>query len=555
MAEANNEVVMDYYDANQLQPPYTVSDAMRASGFTADVAETVADELFIHSFKACKDKSKEALTRNFKALSAIAANKGGIKFTPKQQSCIEAFTQWVKHQYRMGRDPSSVRFEPNRAYDILERATTHDQYLAKHEAISAAAKPEKLTKDIRWDDWYPSFQNYLRAIPGRNGIPLLYVIRDDDEPNDMAKEDYLDEYVLRAKLSGEAYIADRKEVHTYITNLIAQNEEAEAVVKILENERDGRKDWKSLKLHYEGQGVFTSKIVNAEKDIDNLIYIGEKAAHMNWLTFEQKLTGAFNTLVHYKKREVYDNDMKLRKLLGKIKCDWLQPIATQISVELTKIPITFTYERAMLALRTEVQRRFPPGSSPGKIRRTIQKLEGDSSVASSRGSYGSYRGRGYNGGRGRGRGRGYGRGYGRGRGRGYQSQQYRNDQETKQITLLNGKTITYHPSIKYADHIYQQFTPQQKDMLREERARHRERNGSRNGEKRTIEELYQSLDKRFNDLESKMSHDSRSIPPEVSAVNVSRTGEVSQVTTGTTIMGGRNEQASIRSHSRGGRKG
>ena len=48
----------------------------------------------------------------------------------------------------------------------------------------------------------------------------------------------------------EAFTIDAAEVHTFIVNLIAQNEEAESVIKLYEDEREGRKDWGTLKSHY-----------------------------------------------------------------------------------------------------------------------------------------------------------------------------------------------------------------------------------------------------------------------------------------------------------------
>ena len=43
---------------------------------------------------------------------------------------------------------------------------------------------------------------------------------------------------------GEYFTIDASEVHTFIFNIIAHNEEAESVIKLYEDERDRRKDWK-----------------------------------------------------------------------------------------------------------------------------------------------------------------------------------------------------------------------------------------------------------------------------------------------------------------------
>ena len=91
--------------------------------------------------------------------------------------------------------------------------------------------------------------------------------------------------------------------------------------------------------------------------------------------------------------------MKLRTLLEKFKCEWLDPIKETISVKLTGMPVTITYDQALRAFKSEVNNKFPPTlSTTTPTRCHIQEV--------SRGR--SHFGRG-------------GRGNGRGSGIGYQS--------------------------------------------------------------------------------------------------------------------------------------
>ena len=138
----------------------------------------------------------------------------------------------------MDRDPSMIQFPSDRISEIRNKARTHKLYIERYETISAAAKPAKFTKDTKWEDWAPSFINYLRTIPGRNGVPLMYVIRDeDDQP--LRSIDYLDDYIAKAPLEGAAFTTDTTQVHVYLINLIAQNDEAEAVIKANDTDRNG----------------------------------------------------------------------------------------------------------------------------------------------------------------------------------------------------------------------------------------------------------------------------------------------------------------------------
>ena len=107
----------------------------------------------------------------------------------------------------------------------------------------------RLTKQVKREDWAPTFINYLRDIPGRDGVSLKYVIRSNDLPYITPNKDFLDGYINNSTLIGEAFTIDAAEVHTFIVNLISQNEESESVIKVHEKERDRRKYWKALKFH------------------------------------------------------------------------------------------------------------------------------------------------------------------------------------------------------------------------------------------------------------------------------------------------------------------
>jgi hypothetical protein len=47
-----------------------------------------------------------------------------------------------------------------------------------------AANPGKFRDESKWPELNKAFTNYLSVIPGVSGIPLSYVIRDDEEPDE-----------------------------------------------------------------------------------------------------------------------------------------------------------------------------------------------------------------------------------------------------------------------------------------------------------------------------------------------------------------------------------
>ena len=88
-------------------------------------------------------------------------------------------------------------------------------------------------------------------------------------------------------------------------------------------------------------------------DIDyvlkNLFYAGEKKPHMWWIEFERRLNIPFQTYVKREGRVFHSDYMKLRTLLQKVKCKWLNPIKATIAVRLTESPVTITYDQTLIA--------------------------------------------------------------------------------------------------------------------------------------------------------------------------------------------------------------
>jgi hypothetical protein len=113
-------------------------------------------------------------------------------------------------------------------------------------------------------------------------------------------------------------------------------------------QNNGRLDFIALKDHYEGVGLHALDITKAESVLSNLHYGGKKKPHMWWEEFEKQLTSAFTTT--HNKREgqmAHSPEMKLRILLTKVMADFLVPAKAGIGIELTRIPMTLTYEQAL----------------------------------------------------------------------------------------------------------------------------------------------------------------------------------------------------------------
>jgi hypothetical protein len=171
-------------------PVYTVYGAMVASGVNDDAifdgdtpAVRIAADLFGDDFSTCMDKGMEELDAEFKSYSDLTINQGQIRLLPGTKRTIRAFIQWARDERRLGRDPTTRAFPVADTPNLTRRYKTHAQFVKKSTTLSDAAKPAKCTSETKWTDWAPSFLNYLRTIPRRDGVPLKYVCRTGEMPS------------------------------------------------------------------------------------------------------------------------------------------------------------------------------------------------------------------------------------------------------------------------------------------------------------------------------------------------------------------------------------
>ena len=536
--------------------PFTMHDAMIACGvnnvilFNGETpAQRMAVDIFDDDFASCIDKTQLEFDDDLKGYSALTVANGQIRLPPATKKNIRAFMHWTSDKLRLGEDPSLIPYPVANAAMHLASYKTLKSYRARALTIAETAKPGPLTEKTKWEDWNPVFINFLRSIPGRHHIPLKYIIRDSDAPVVVPGASLLDDYINRAPLNGDAFETDASEVHTYLISFITGNRTAESKVLPHANDNNGRLDYLALKAHYEGVGVNAVEILKAEKVLADLFYSGERKPHMWWEEFERQLTRSFAICDRTEQREVYSENQKLRLLCKKVNADFLNPTRTSIQIELTKTPMTMTYVLALANFRNEVNRKYPPemAGRTGRSRRSIN--------AASSNSHG---GRGGRGGRGRNGGRG-----GRGRGRGGHQGGKRSRVGARIVTGNDGNPIEVHPSYSFETNEWRNIPQDVRNQLVAERqAYKRQRQASAlasyNGN--------QSIHPGF--YGGSQSHPIGLLPPpplpprDISVVtghyappplppphNVHRGDDsLAQHSQGmVSIMGGRNEQASLRS--------
>ena len=116
--------------------------------------------------------------------------------------------------------------------------------------MTTTAMPTQFLPSIQWDDWAPTFLDFLRAISGRNGVSLDYICRPNILPDRSAQDNILKEYTHQVPLVSECFATDASNVHTYLANLIIKHKIDEAKTKGNVALKNGRLDYNALRDHF-----------------------------------------------------------------------------------------------------------------------------------------------------------------------------------------------------------------------------------------------------------------------------------------------------------------
>ena len=476
-------------------------------------AERIASEVFEDDFETCKTITKEDLYDNFKSYTNLTVANGRIVLNPLTKKRLHAMIEWSISLYRVRQDPYAQPFPVAQSNAIIEKGKELKRYKDRAKTITDAAKPTTFNSKSDWLDWSETFRNFLRHIPGRNDIPLIYVLRENiahavaEDPT----KDVIDNLIEMAPLEGEVYKTNAAEVHTYLVKFIEGNVTAEAKIRSHQHQGNGRYDFMALKDHYEGVGFHAVAVTKAEDNISNMYYSGEKF-QMNWEKFERELNLAWATIDKKEGRTVYSDERKMRILFTKVKsADFLKTMCTTLETQILNPTHGITYEQCMTAFRNEVRKKFPPEATTNTRGRRVQQV-------------------------GRGRGRGRGRG-----GRGYNGKRKSHPNE-RMVQGKSGNWIAVHPSYKLPKEVWLDLPDAEIQKINNERAAFK-RSKSNNDSSTVISQLTTDT--------SGMATIQVPISMIQQAKSTQAENESTSESGNTNPMGGRNEQAQLRSRNSG----
>ena len=357
--------------------------ALRNEGF-----ETLADFVTVND----KDISNMA-----NRLTSLPTNRQGARIGLIHIKKLQTLAFWVKDCVNRGAPIDHTKFDLATLAEYQRKCDVQRQL--KDLADSDVDGPGKFKPDD-WIQWEMKLDNYLATQPGTSGIPLNYVIRDEEDPGRDATA-----LLWQAPLEGANFQADAEIVFRTIKQCVIGTDAYEWI-KGNERLRDGRVTMADLRAHYNGPDMKKKRVTIANEQLKTLHYKNELS--FKFETYITKLKAAILTLERYDAPGPTPR-ARVDFLLDGINTNDIDIKATIRYIRLDPA-LSKDFDQAAQQL-SEVVNELYPDSATGRKRsaRNISSVQGGRGQSGRGGRGGRGRGGGGRGGRG-GRGGGGGQG-------------------------------------------------------------------------------------------------------------------------------------------------
>jgi hypothetical protein len=258
------------------------------------VRNTVATELMPGGLEDLDGYSIDEIKEAIKGFKTLVIVNNRFSLSPHSTKRLGQLTLWVKDRTRLGLPVEFENGTPQADFTAeIEQAQQRDQIRVERkkntESLSTMKVDPPLKSSAGWDTWLVSVQAALLVAYGSKGVPLSYVIRENDAP--LFEGQNWDELAINAAPhTGLDYESDRKTVHLFFLNNIAEDSDAYAYIQPLLLRNDGRRDIKALEDRYENAATIQARVNLANKTWEMLTYKNERA--LSFEMFTKKLTKA-----------------------------------------------------------------------------------------------------------------------------------------------------------------------------------------------------------------------------------------------------------------------
>ena len=317
-------------------------------GFSNEAATRLSVDQGMHTLeelRLLKDEEVESLCKVIRRPGGVVMNFGdddddaaipnpGTPISLRAENNLKLACYWLRHQVRVSRMivVTDITLDDIRAVRNLREEEE------KHKDLTAPT----LSKSD-WPKNMETIQEYLRGCLGMTGIPLAYVIRDneavktaDDDPEigyGTVQEEMIARAPIRDPVTNEfvkTFLSDRQKVWEKLS-AITRDDVCWSYVKPAQRKRDGREAYRGLYGHYLGPNNVDNMANAAEHKLQTLSYVGEKKR----FTFESYVRAHVDQYSIIESLTMYghagiDERSRVRHLLAGIKTTELDTIKSTI---------------------------------------------------------------------------------------------------------------------------------------------------------------------------------------------------------------------------------
>ena len=268
----------------------------------------------IDSYESIRSLGSTDISDMATAFGNRSVAQGKIVFGTKRTKLLKALVFWTHDYIRISKVPTIVGLSEVTFLRALTTALSRDEVRthmkSQAKASAEVAYPGMLENERAWKTWEEKFLNYLRCHIGVNGVPLSYVIRENDNPDHATNyADFVNQTIACAPLNGDYFTADSRTVFQLIVSFTT-GQPSNAWINGTIRQADGRTSMQSLRNHFAGEGNTSRSKAEADRLYDSLHYRNERSMSFEiFLTQCQKMFNIFE-----KEKEPMTDDAKVRFL-------------------------------------------------------------------------------------------------------------------------------------------------------------------------------------------------------------------------------------------------
>ena len=251
-----------------------------------------------------------------KSFASRTVAGGKFFFGTNRTKWLKALVHWRQDFHRISDTPTIIGLTEMTFKQALRTAETRDKIRAtlKDNDIPRDASPGLLEREAKWKEWEEKFLNYLRLHLGANGIPLSYVVRENDNPDKITDHgDFIHQTIACAPLNGEHFDADKLTVFNFIISFTTGQPSGDWVKNTMRR-ANGRVSMSALRDHFLGEGNATRSLASAENLRATIHYKNERS--MAFETFLTQCQRMFN--IFTQEHEPMSEEAKIRFLFQAI---------------------------------------------------------------------------------------------------------------------------------------------------------------------------------------------------------------------------------------------